>query len=456
MKRIDKLDKKKKKILFFSILILIGIFYFFFLGERGYILEADSMTYITTELREYRVYISFLDICELIFGSSSYLEVVNILQGIFALSVSLIVTIYIQNRFRLKEIEALLVYVATFLPYGYSLPQSVATHHILTEGLSYTFFHLFLLFLFIVFLDKKLYMMIPAAVMLVLLIGTRSQLMLLAVVYITLWIVLGLQWLYGKIQGNAKKIFWIILFTVTISICSMIPFMMKMMMRSGAIPQFVSAMSGRALCAIEENDIDSMDEKYKDVARYVYEQIDEAGYREEYFRTDLWRWEDILNSTNENTIGLSVWAFEYCDKEGIDPNQIAEIRYYLTEYLFDRHMDSYLEMTIVLCIQSFVASVFIHPDVIYTLCHIVALGIYLSAIVLLLISKRLKASVCARIPLLLTGFTLVANVIITNLFFFGQQRYVVYTFGFFYIAVYILLRDIIVNCKNTIKIEERN
>ena len=61
---------------------------------------------------------------------------------------------------------------------------------------------------------------------------------------------------------------------------------------------------------------------------------------------------------------------------------------------------------------------------------------------LVIISVQLKGKEEARIPLYLTGFMLIANVVITNLFFFGQQRYVVYTFGFFYISLFLLCRDI--------------
>ena len=208
------------------------------------------------------------------------------------------------------------------------------------------------------------------------------------------------------------------------------------------MPQFVEAMSGRVFCTIEESDIEYVDEQFQGVCQYLYEKIDEKETREVYFRDGLRRWEDILYSANENTKGVTNWINEYYSLGGEEESRPGQEINYLTAVLFERHLESYIEMTITLCIQSFVVSIFIHPDAIYTLCHIITLFIYLMTFLLVIISVQLKGKEEARIPLYLTGFMLIANVVITNLFFFGQQRYVVYTFGFFYISLFLLCRDI--------------
>ena len=444
----SKLSNNLTGKIYVVILLLIGILYFFFLGEMGYVMERDSVTFINYDLKNYWIYTSFLNVLENMFGHPLYLEVVNFIQGTLAIIVSLIVTFYFKKRFQLRKRETLLIYIATFLPYGYSLPGNVATHYILTEGLSFSFFHLFLLFIMMVFLDKRIYMMLPAIIMLMLLIGTRSQLLLLAPVYVAIWIILGLQWIYERLKANNKKIFWLVLLVLSIVICMTIPFAMKRIVEKGTMSQFVDAMSGRVLCTIEESDIEYVEEQYQGVCKYIFEKIEEKEIREVYFRDGLRRWEDILYSTNENTKGIRNWINEYYSMEGMEETRPGGEINYLTATLFERHLASYLEMTITLCIQSFVASIFIHPDIIYTLCHIITLLLYFATIIFVIISIRIKGTKEARIPLYLTLLVLVANVVITNLFFFGQQRYVVYTFGFFYISLYLLCRDIWKNFTN--------
>lgn len=438
----NKVKSNLKNKLYIGLLLALGVIYFFFVGEIGYVMEADSLTFITMDLKNYRLYTGFLNVCENIFGEILFLHIANIVQGVFAIIVSLVVTFYFARRYRLNKMETLLIYIATFLPYGYSLPQSVATHHILTEGLSFSFFHLFCLVVVIVFLDKKIYMMLPAGLLLLLMIWTRSQLLLLVPVYIVIWIALGLCCIYKKISDKTKKIFWTCLIVLSILVCMLIIPMMKLIIQKGFMPQFVEAMSGRVFCTIEESDIEYVDEQFQGVCQYLYEKIDEKETREVYFRDGLRRWEDILYSANENTKGVTNWINEYYSLGGEEESRPGQEINYLTAVLFERHLESYIEMTITLCIQSFVVSIFIHPDAIYTLCHIITLFIYLMTFLLVIISVQLKGKEEARIPLYLTGFMLIANVVITNLFFFGQQRYVVYTFGFFYISLFLLCRDI--------------
>lgn len=432
------LEKKS----FFVLLLLVGIIYFFFLGETGYVMGRDSITFIENDLKNYWIYTSFLNICERLFGVAVYLEVVVVLQGMLALIVSLGVAYYFKKRYYLPNGETLLIYFATFLPYGYSLPENVATHHILTEGLSFSFFHLFLLLVIMVFLDKKVYLMVPAMIMLVLLIGTRSQLLFLVPVYFVLWIVIGLQWVYKYLTIKLKKMFWLGIAVLSTIVCFIIPFLMKGIVERGMMSQFVDAMSGRVLCTIEEEDVDFMDEQYRGVCQFVFEKIDEKETREVYFRDGLRRWEDILYSTNENTKAIRKWIDEYYLTEGKGEVRLGNEINYLTTTLFERNLVSYFEMSLYLCIQSFVASVFIHPDAIYTLCHVITLFIYLLAIIMTIINIWIRGAEESRVPMYLTGLFLGANVVITNLFFFGQQRYVVYTFGFFYISVFLLCKEL--------------
>lgn len=438
-----------KKIGYYSILISLGILFYFFLGQSGYIIEEDSETFLNADVfisRNYFIYVAFLKSCLHMFGEEMQLQAVFLLQSILALIVSIIITEYFRDQFDLNYLEATLIFIFTLLPYGYSLPESVATHHILTEGLSYSFFHLFLLFSIIVFLEKKLYMMIPAGIMVLLLMLTRSQLLLMSVIYIGLWIIIVLQKIYKKLNERNYTKFWIALGIMFIMICVLVPVTMIEIVESGKMPQFTSAVSGRVFCVAEKEDREYFSEEYKELYDVIYEEVDKQQQREPYFRTNLRRWQDIAHSTNENTKLVPIIIRDYCENTGSSLGNIEAVLSYMSSTLFKYHMIDYLRMTIVLSIQSLVFSIFVQPDKIYTICWILALLIYGCALGLVIYSKWKSCDVKYRIPIIITGIVLVGNSIITNIFFYGMQRYVVYCFGFFYISLFLLIKAMYKKC----------
>ena len=196
---------------------------------------------------------------------------------------------------------------------------------------------------------------------------------------------------------------------------------------------------------ITEEDREYLSEEYRELYDLIYEEVEKREQRKPYFRKNLWRWEDIANSTNENTKMLPPIISEYCDRSDSELGNNEEILSYMTAVLLTHHIMDYLGMTIILCMQSLVVSIFIQPAKIYTFCWIVAFIIYGGAVCLLIYSKKMNCCSKYRIPIVVTGVTLLGNVIITNLFFYGQQRYVVYCFGFFYISLFLLGEDILYN-----------
>lgn len=55
----------------------------------------------------------------------SRLYAVYIIQGVFAIITSFSLTEFIRKEYSLCDNWAIIVYVLTFLPYGYSLPENV-------------------------------------------------------------------------------------------------------------------------------------------------------------------------------------------------------------------------------------------------------------------------------------------------------------------------------------------
>ena len=80
---------------------------------------------------------------------------------------------------------------------------------------------------------------------------------------------------------------------------------------------------------------------------------------------------------------------------------------------------------------------------IYLLCHLVTLFLYLSAFGLMVwgYADRRVRNRTAEFMALVLG-TNVVMIVLISIVFFGQQRYLVYNFGIFYTAYYLLLRDL--------------
>ena len=99
--------------------------------------------------------------------------------------------------------------------------------------------------------------------------------------------------------------------------------------------------------------------------------------------------------------------------------------------------------TLMLLPQAFISTVFFQFAPLYGLCHLITAFLYLSAIALMIwgykdaLAKREGAEMMS----LVLG-TNAVMVIVISLVFFGQQRYLVYAFGPFYIAYYLLLRNL--------------
>ena len=65
---------KKQELYLAFLLIVIGILFFFFLGERGYVLQKDSETYIKSHYGTtvMPLYIFYIDCLRFIFGEKKY------------------------------------------------------------------------------------------------------------------------------------------------------------------------------------------------------------------------------------------------------------------------------------------------------------------------------------------------------------------------------------------------
>lgn len=442
-----RFKQKWEYIIYMGVLLALGIVFFFCLGEQGYIIEKDSGAFIEADKYlpyQYIVYPKFLQLCQNIFGEEYYLEWVSNIQGAIALIVSLITTEYIRKSYRLNRTWGIAVFLCTFGPYAYSLPQYVSSHSIMTEGLAFPLFYLWMLFALEIYLHKRNIYFLPLLLVTVLMVYTRTQLLLFVVVYVLILIERVLHFIFVRLT-NQQKLLWkksAILLAIFILFGGIFTFLF--MVKNNVIPQMTDAVAGRVFCAVEESDADLFEGKNRDLFLKIFEEVEVLESRQSYFRGGIRQWEDIVDATNDNTKMLVnvIRPFYEASPDVL----INDVKGELAYTLLLEHGDEYLYMTLVLMLQSLVVSIFVHPEFAYLLGFIVAIVLYISATFFVVFCKRkYQVNHDFFYPLYLTFFVIVCMCGITNILFMGIQRYVVYPFGFFYISLIVLWNGLI--CK---------
>ena len=182
----------------------------------------------------------------------------------------------------------------------------------------------------------------------------------------------------------------------------------------------------------------------------LYEETDREQERYAYAREGLWMWKDIVGGIGKIGGTCLFTPSEYyveCAPEVIRSDQFSEIRSShlrtIGFTLIRAHFGRFLYHTLMLLPQAFISTVFFQFAPLYGFCHLVTAFLYLAALSLMIwgyadVRARREG---AEMMALVLGSNVV-TVLVISLVFFGQQRYLVYNFGPFYIAFYLLLRQL--------------
>ena len=432
----------KKDIVYYLILFIIGVPLFFFLGENGYILEKDSYVYLEDnqwiKSYGYVVYPFILNTCKAVFAEQ-YLTTVFVIQGILAMFSSLAVTEYVRISYRLTRKIGLFVFVLSFGPYAYTLPQYVASHGIMTEGITFPLFNLWMICALQIYRSERVRWCFLLFVISMVMTLTRPQLLLFFAVNVV--IILD-RYLRPYIVSRLRKPRYIVLNTIitVLGVLFICIFLFGAFVKNAYYPQLTDAVTGRVLCTIEEEDEELYEGDMKQLFCIVYDAVDGQEGREKYFRKDIKRWEDICNATNENTKLLGRVIVEKLDVFSCPPEEVSsnKVKGALCYPILIEHWDRYLVMTVELVLQSLVVAIFLHPEWAYTLGYCGAIVLYILGILLAHVLHKNNEAYYV-LPMRLTLIVIVVLCGLTNIIFIGLQRYVVYPFGWFYISMLIML-----------------
>lgn len=492
--------KYKFRLFLFTVLFL----FFLLLGHDGPVLFDDSESYMWIRGQEgvMPVYPIFLLLNEYLFGYEWYLWAVIVEQALLAALSVVILEETMRVRFEFRLAEGALFCLFALYPYTIEMP-TIMTQAILTEGIAYSLFYLFLTVLLTAVWDKRYVCLVWAFGMTFLLSAVRSQLQIL-------FGVCGIVCFYlictrGTRAGKRGKILRILTGVVGCIAVSMVGVFLVFGLNKGyravlssenffnRIRQEVQGSGIQKILLAEEqqretgvSDAESSVETallqtnfktsqymtlifsrgmyeadYEDAELFqdpvlrglylaLYEVVDTEKERYAYADKGLWMWKDIAGGIGK--IGMtcfwtpSEYYIEYAP-EIILSSQFGDVRasHLLTIglTLIKAHFGRFLYHTLMLLPQAFISTIFFQFAPLYLFCHLVTAFLYLMAFGLTIWGYRdVRARKEEAEMMALVLGTNVVMVIVISLAFFGQQRYLVYNFGPFYIALYLLIRQI--------------
>lgn len=509
----------------FRLLVFTALFLLFLLlGHGGPVLFDDSGSYMRIRWHEgvMPAYPILLLINQYFFGEDWYLWAVIVEQSLLAAFSLTVLEETVKKRFGLHPAEGVLLCLFALYPYTIEMPVAM-TQAVLTEGIAYSLFYLFLAILLMAVWDKSYVRLAGAFCMTLLLSAVRSQLQILFGVcgIVLLYLVCmrgkqagrgkmalrfltgfagcvavsaaGIFLVLGMIRGYrvmlepehpfnrfALKVQWPEVYQIALEedrqkqeaaeaakagAAEEIPAdgpaeevsgketatEAASVDRSFSTSQYMTLIFSRGMYEADREDAELFqDPVLQGLYLALYEAVDREKERYAYASEGLWMWKDIVGGIGK--IGMtcfwtpSEYYVEYAP-EIILSDQFSEIR---TSHLqtigltlIRAHFGRFLYHTLMLLPQAFISTVFFQFAPLYGFCHLVTLFLYLAASGLMIwgyADGRARKEAAEMMALVLG--TNVVTVLIISLIFFGQQRYLVYGFGPFYMAFYLLLRQL--------------
>lgn len=493
---------KAREIWFSVSLMVLSMAAFLLIGADGYVLFDDSGSYLNMERYVEGVmplYPLFLRLNRIVFGEAVYLQAVVVEQAVFACVCVILFTHLVRRQFQLGYLESYGIYLLSLLPFTTDMPDAMTTQEIVTEGIAYAAFYLFMAVLLTAVWKKSLAGVAVLYLVTQFLAATRSQLQIL-------FGVCGVIFFYIVLTGKGKKdcafdggsrskagkavrIGGRILFglagclfiglagvwcTSRISTAyqqALARYTMRQQLEQAAqetetgtaanteeitnarsaapaaVSQYTSLIFSRGMYEADYEDYQLFgDEQMQELYLYLYETADSENCLYTYARPGLWMWKDIVGGIG--SVGVKCFYAQndyYAARPDISQQSdylairnAHQITIGLT--LMRAHWGRVLYHTLMMLPQAFICTVFFQIAEIYLLCHLVTLFLYLSAVGLMIwayLDKKVDRAYAEFMSAVL-GTNLVMIVVI-SLVFFGQQRYLVYNFGIFYMIYFLLL-----------------
>lgn len=490
-----RLQKKQTEWLFYLSLAVVGIYVFLLAGGTDYILFDDSHTYIEKWYTEgvMPLYPLFIRLNLFMFGEELFLTAVVAEQAVLATVCTMVLTAVIKKQFSLRCSEAYVIYAFSLIPFTIELPTAMITHMVLTEGLAYALFYLFAVILLKAVWERSGRWLAAGWFMALFLSLIRSQLLLLFAVWLVMLLYVTAR---GKSTG-ARKAGILALALAGGMALGLLGGIMNLRINSAyqnlvqraaakadreaeeekksdeeqaaeqeekaedtpdgksrelnavSVSQYASLFFSRGMYEADYEDyLLFEEEETQQLFLYLYEAADAEKCRYEYAGGGLWIWKDIVGGIGKvGKIGFTKQNEFYHETRPEvfeeDYNGLSNRNYIVIgTTLLKAHFGRFLCHSLLLLPQGFICTVFFQIAPLYLLCHLITLFLYVSAAGLMIWAYA-DAKVRrdgAELMVFVLGTNLVM-VLLISLVFFGQQRYLFYTFGLFYMAYFLLLLE---------------
>lgn len=472
--------------------LMLGFLFFNFVGQQGYLEMRDTAGYKLPGIEQgiMPLYPLFLNLIRLVCGDS-YLSAAAFAQGVIATVCLTIFVCQVVTLFGLRKIEGYFLWIACLLPFSIELPDYVITHMIYSESLSYACYYLYVLcLLYAVVLRSGKWLCITF--------GTSLFMSLIRPQLLLLFIVWALAVMYINLTAGSKKLWSFMKSLPVMAVGIVMGVVLTYSIRgfyvttldimfinhfgteevpakentvaedieikvTGNLQQEEAPVStdrttimrantaqiGSAIIVRGFFEADAEDVKYykteemRDIFTRTYEKCDKKGYSYRYIGSGLWMWEDLTKPYIYDEVNDAI--YEYCNENNTNEpyahqNRI-KMQLGITEIFV--HPVRFLYHSFRLMIPGFISCVFFNIESVYLLCHIITLFLYLSALIMAAITIRnWKCDSRAGIFMFIVLLGCIVFVGVTNMLFYGMQRYFLYQMGIFYCSYYLVLRQV--------------
>lgn len=452
-------------------MIVIGVFFFFFAGERGYIVYPDSGSYIEARYEREPLYPLIIMMCRNILGENLYLYGVVVLQGVVALVACIALTQCIRKNFGLNRIETGIAFILLLFPYGldtmWAEPRENYTHIIMSDALSYSMFYFFVIALIDYLKRKKWSSFWWMVILTSLMTLNRSQMelcyviILIAVIFCSCHMERGkLRIGWGKILGRGCILIGAGALTILLTYCYSF-FMWGEFARSS---ENDFTMLTNLLYASDAEDEELFSNPDTAMAfRELYGRVDDAGLTYHYAPEGFLENGKYMLSCHDPMKSGIVRAFfkEYIEEQGLtesfQSDQIKkELASELKEVLLKEHFLRWIYNGLCMVPRGIMYSVtpILPPNMdkaayLYTVAMlIVCIALF---VVHVLQTKRMpetlteekKRRKCLEQWVCCMAIFMVMNVVAVCIIILIIYRYVNYTQGLFFIMLYLVAKDVI-------------
>lgn len=439
----------KKYFLYFLYVFALNFFFFFLIGEKGSLWGKDTIHYILWSNLPikggYVIYPWFLKGLRFIHGEKLYFEYAYIYQSILSIAVDILLIEYIRTKYRMGHLAGMVMHILILATYSYTLPGAVSSHYLLTEGITIPIFLLSMYF-YLRYLNGESYIyLLTSCVVCIVLYFTRQQLIVILLVYLG---IAAMNEILERIgPKHSLRIYLLSLCIILVMAVACIYGYFRYVSGweySEENNQLIEATTGKALCLMTEEDSMLYTGQDREIYNELYQDCKTNGRLLENFPHSIMDYEEIHKIINENITEHEtiIWEYFYrlqSDNGGLDA---YAVRNRITATETSNHRAEYLGLILRLMPSSLVASIFVQPSKWRLLCYIFSILMYLVTVIIIIYSIKQRQIKAYYLPEVIVLSIIFCNSIFCNILLYGQQRYVIYCMGLFYVFNIIMINGL--------------